>query len=412
MKLWKKASAALKDNNSICLAKLARKTNSRHAELEEAIIKATSHDEHSVDYKNAQRVFAWIRTSPAFVKPFLCSLTKRMEKTRSWVVALKGLMLIHGVFCCRIPTVKFGRLPFDLSDFKDGHSSSAKTWGFNAFIRAYFAFLDQRSASLNGDGHPPVLSGGESMEKSPKLKQVLLELQQLQTLLDLLMQIRPHTDRMRVMLILEAMDCIILEIFDAYSSICNGIAGVLAGIFSAGKVEAAVALQVLKKAASQAGELSSYFEICRDFGVLNTSEIPRVQHIPEEDIRDLERMINGVSLDKKAITATSAAAAAAAGAFHGDKAIVVRDYQMVEQQKDPRNFLQTIITSDWVVFDDEFKPRGDELDIFCDVGNTYRVDHNVGNTDLVDPFAASFNFPLLEGYTDVSITYSKDLILY
>ncbi|KAG6757585.1 hypothetical protein POTOM_037903 [Populus tomentosa] len=64
-------------------------------DLEAAIVNATSHDESYVDYRNAQRVFALIRDSPVSLKPLIWPLA-----SRSWVVAIKGLMLMPGVFCC------------------------------------------------------------------------------------------------------------------------------------------------------------------------------------------------------------------------------------------------------------------------------------------------------------------------
>jgi hypothetical protein len=83
MKLWRRASGALKDQNSLLAISLSRQTWYRNSDLEAAIIKATSHDESYVDYRNAQRVFTWIRTSPVSLKPLIWALTTRMEKTRS-----------------------------------------------------------------------------------------------------------------------------------------------------------------------------------------------------------------------------------------------------------------------------------------------------------------------------------------
>ncbi|XP_010271110.1 PREDICTED: putative clathrin assembly protein At1g25240 [Nelumbo nucifera] len=388
MKVWKKASAVWKDNNSIYLAKLARKKASRNPELEEAIIKATSHDEFSLDYKNAQRVFSWIRTSPASLRPFLRALSARMDKTQSWVVALKGLMLLHGVFCCKIPAVqKIGRLPFDFSNFSDGHSSTVKTWGFNVFVRVYFVYLDQRSVILSRD----FVEKRGSKEKDESMMKLLLELQQLQALLDLLLQIRPHADGMNVKLIFEAMDCVVIEIFEIYDRIYNGIAKLLMGIFSAGKKEAAKALTVLQKAAIQGEQLSSYFDFCKRFGVLNASECPKVLHIPEEGIRDLERIINGVPLQKKSDVSETDKA----------KVVVETKYVEVELQKEPENLQKTtLVTDNWVVFDDQVNNNKGEIS-----------ECNVETTNFKDPFAASLKFPPLVQNPANSPAISRDLIL-
>lgn len=185
MKLWKRAVGILKDKNSIHLAGLSRRTPYRNPHLEAIVIKATSHDDSSVDYKNFQRVYQWARTSPLYMKPLIWSLSTRMEKTRSWIVALKGLMLIHGVFCCKIPAIqRIGRLPFDLSSFTDGHSSRA--WGFNAFVRAYFAYLDKRSTFVSSEVLKPLPS-----TEAP-LSEELRRLVTWQSLFDLLLQVTPH----------------------------------------------------------------------------------------------------------------------------------------------------------------------------------------------------------------------------
>ncbi|XP_043695353.1 putative clathrin assembly protein At1g25240 [Telopea speciosissima] len=393
MRLWERASAILKDNNSICLAKLSRRTSFRNPDLESALIKATSHDELSVDYKNTQRVFAWVRTSSSFIKPFIWALTKRMEKTRSWIVVIKGLMLLHGIFCCNVPALRrIGRLPFDLSNFTDGHSKSAQSWGFNAFVRAYFAYLDKRSFFLSCDAPLDDLKDEKDVDVS--MVKVLVELQRLQTLLDMLIQIKPRAAGMNVCLILEAMDCIVIEIFDIYSRTCRGIAGVLLGIFNAGKVEASMALRVLQKAASQGEELSLYFEFCKDFGVLNASEFPRVEQIPEEDIRVLEQMINGKVSEKKINES-----------YNGDeKAIVPVDNPSAEKQEDLDNTSKTIVTQNWVVFDDEFKAKegADEFSFFG-------VDGVRKTTNYIDPFAASLNCPpLLSGNNSGSTIVSSN----
>lgn len=359
----------MKDRNSIWIASLSRRTAYRNPDLEAAIIKATSHDESRVDYKNAQRVFAWIRTSPTYLKPLVWALSMRMEKTRSWVVALKGLMLMHGVFCCKIPAVqKIGRLPFDLSNFKDGHSSPennpSKTWGYNAFVRAYFAFLDQKSSLLCLDYSHDHTNNQNSKQEEPLVQQ-LIKLQQWQSLLDMLLQVKPHIDGTKASLILEAMDCVIIEIFDVYSKICSGIARVLMRIYAAGKVEAAMALRVLQKATTQGEELSLYFEFCLKIGVLNASECPKVEHIPEEDIRELERIINGVS----------------------EKTIMPHDEDKALHTNGGTKAMKTIITEKWEVFDEDFK--------LITTGQGTDLPHHVDKPTTItqDPFAASLIFP-------------------
>ncbi|KFK44537.1 hypothetical protein AALP_AA1G269700 [Arabis alpina] len=333
MKLWKRASGALKDRKSLFSIGFSRKTSFRNPDLDSAIIHATSHDDSSVDYHNAHRVYKWIRSSPANIKPLVHTLSCRVTRTRSWIVALKALMLVHGVLCCKVTSLQeIRRLPFDLSDFSDGHSRPSKTWGFNAFIRAYFSFLDQYSFFLSDQ-----IRG---RHKKPQVDSVNLELERiekLQSLLHMLLQIRPMADNMKKTLILEAMDCVVIEIFDIYGRICSAIANLLIKIHpAAGKAEAVMALKIVKKATSQGEDLALYFEFCKEFGVSNAHEIPIFVRIPEEDIQAIEKVINGVE----------------------EKEEIKEKEEEVEQEKGiilvERPELQTIITDKWEIFEDDY----------------------------------------------------------
>ncbi|XAR47994.1 hypothetical protein NMG60_11030659 [Bertholletia excelsa] len=328
--LWKKAVGLIKDQKSLLAATLASRTALRNPDMEVAVIRATSHDECHVDYRNAQRVFAWIRMSPAYLKPFLFSLSTRVDKCRSWVVALKSLILMHGVFCCRSPAVrKIGRLPFDLSDFNAGD----RLWGINSLIRDYYTFLDQKSAIMSMEIK---IQEGSLMEE-------LAWLQSMQGLLDGLLRIRPERgDGLRV-LVLEAMDCVVIEMYDVYSRICSGIAKVLMRIWSMGKEEALIALDILRKAGVQGEELYSYFSYCRNMGVLNAKEFPKVERVKEEDIRELEQIIDGFSDQPDSDCCGT----------EEEKGIVVRE--------DRKGDLQTKICKEWEVFEDEMMKVNAEI---------------------------------------------------
>ncbi|KAE9610565.1 hypothetical protein Lal_00029695 [Lupinus albus] len=382
MRLWKKASGILKDKNSIWVARFSWNGPCRNPDLDTVIIKATSHDEHKIDCKNVQRVFQWIRASPLYLRPLVVALSIRMQKTRSWVVALKGLMLMHGVFSVDIPVMqKMGRLPFDLSNFSDGHMNPSKAWAFNAFVRAYFLYLDQKSAFLSSEAKRMNDRIKQRNYKDVEVEETLMEelekLQKLQGLIDMLMQIKPRNMNMNVGLILEAMDCVIVEVFDTYSKFCNMIARVLLRIYDiGGKVEAGIALKVLQKATIQGDELTLYIEFCRDIGVLNASQCPRIQKISEEDIQDLEKIISGASEMKKL-----------EGNVANDddnKAIVVR-----QCEKEFENGLTTVITHQWEVFNDDI--------IIDDVKGNYNF-FNGNGPDIVtttNPFDESSSYSIV-----------------
>ena len=154
---WRRAAAALKDRRSLLLARLRpRRAGSssswHHRELEAAVIRATSHEDRWMDYRRAARVYAWARSSPSFLRPVMWALARRARRTRCWVVALKSLMVAHGILLrsgLAPRAARTGRVPFELTDFRDrssySSSSAARSLAFSAFVRAYFRFLDYRS---------------------------------------------------------------------------------------------------------------------------------------------------------------------------------------------------------------------------------------------------------------------------
>uniref|UniRef100_A0ACD5ZUE8 Uncharacterized protein n=1 Tax=Avena sativa TaxID=4498 RepID=A0ACD5ZUE8_AVESA len=349
-KWWRRAAAAVKDRRSLYLTRVVALRPStgpviRNPELEAAVIRATSHDERAVDYRGAARVFALARASPPDMQPLMFALARRAGRTRCWAVALKALMLAHGLLLrsdLAPRAARLGRVPFDLADFRDRSATSSNSSGFSAFVRAYFRFLDTRSlfAAQEIDG------GNDDDEDDDDAR--LDRVTKRQHLLELLMQIRPYGDGMEENLVLEAMDCVVIEIFEVYSQVCTGIARFLVSVLGsapttprprAGEtVEMArrrrgiQGMRVLRKAAEQSAQLSSYLELCRSLGVLNATEFPAVERVPEDDIRDLEKLIMTHAEDSSKVEDNEA------------KALVA-----MEKASVPSN---AVVTRDWVVFDE------------------------------------------------------------
>ncbi|XP_066160441.1 uncharacterized protein [Oryza sativa Japonica Group] len=158
-----------------------------------------------------------------------------------------------------------------LADFRDRSAPRGKSPAFSAFVRAYFRFLNYRSLlaaeeDIAGDGDDHCVARLERITK-------------LQFLLELLLQIRPYCDGMEVPLVLEAMDCALIEILQVYGEICTGVARFLVGVPAPTtrprqtKSTAAAGIKVLRKAAEKSAQLSSYFELCRSLGVVNVREL-------------------------------------------------------------------------------------------------------------------------------------------
>ncbi|KAI3782660.1 hypothetical protein L2E82_12713 [Cichorium intybus] len=400
MKFWKRASGAIKDRRSLLKASFTQRSEFRNPDIEAAVIKATTHDESRVDYRNAQRVFAWVRISDDYLRQVLWALSHRMWRTHDWVVVLKGLMLLHGVFCCKVPGIQeIGRLPFDMMNFKDKHTKRGKLLGLNEFIRAYYAFLDEKSsfiffhsqeqrdrrvkermASLSRDA-----SIEEQKEKS--MIQDLIWMQNLQGLLDLLLHILPKSKEMLNVLVLEAMDCVVIEIYDICGRICNGIGSVLATINCAGEYGAKMALSILQKAKVHHEELPVYLEFCREIGVGNASECPKMEEIPEERMRELEQIINRNSEQHKIEQSPN----------EEEKSIIFVEHHNSMKTDDldnSKSSLKTVITDDWEVFQDQHQKSNQDLELIDLVSspakNNARINHLVQQNIVELPDLISF----------------------
>ncbi|XP_042005667.1 putative clathrin assembly protein At1g25240 [Salvia splendens] len=279
MRLWKRASDALKDQSSLWQASLSRS----HPDIEKAVIRATSHHPTS-SRRNIDRVRHWLRLSPSNLSPILRSLASRISKTRSWPVALKGLLLTHALLNSPSPS-SIGRLPFDLSSFRAPDDVSSP---FDPFVRAYYAFLDHKSATAF------LLHRRDACD----MNQELLMLQSLQGLIDLLVAIRPAPAAAFAPLVLDVMEGVVVELYEVYGKICRGIATVLLNIYSAGRAEAAMALRVVRNATRQGNELADFLDVCREIRIANAAEFPVIDRIPEEGIRELEEIVEGLRKEK------------------------------------------------------------------------------------------------------------------
>ncbi|KAJ0090218.1 hypothetical protein Patl1_12470 [Pistacia atlantica] len=143
----RKAIGAVKDQTSIGIAKVA---SNMAPDLEVAIVKATSHDDDPADEKYIREILNLTSYSRGYVHACVSAVSKRLGKTRDWIVALKALTLIHRLLNDGDPifqdeilyATRRGTRLLNMSDFRDeAHSSS---WDQSAFVRTYAMYLDQR----------------------------------------------------------------------------------------------------------------------------------------------------------------------------------------------------------------------------------------------------------------------------
>lgn len=143
----RKAIGTVKDQTSIGIAKVA---SNMSPELEVAIVKASSHDDDPPTQKYIYEILNLTSSSRGYVHACVSFVSKRLGKTRDWIVALKVLMLVHRLLNEGDPlfqeeilyATRKGTRLLNMSDFRDeAHSSS---WDHSAFVRTYAMYLDQR----------------------------------------------------------------------------------------------------------------------------------------------------------------------------------------------------------------------------------------------------------------------------
>ncbi|CAO2821935.1 unnamed protein product [Amaranthus hypochondriacus] len=337
---WRRALGRMKDRSSIIMSSLTLKTRHRHCGLEGCIIKATSHNDSCMDYKSVERVFAYVKTSPSHLIIFLWALTRRIERTRNWVVALKSLILFHGVLSSKAPgTRKIGRLPFNLSCFEDGYVTLSDRLAFDLFVQAYFVFVDLKSVTLSAELNDDMVVQMMEEEKEG-VKRELVRVQRWQKLMGVSLNVKPCGVIRDKVLVIEAMDCMIIEVLELYSKINQEIDEVLERIYKnkVEKCEVLMVIDVLHKANKQGDDLCDYFEFCRKVGLIRAPVCVEIKRFSKDDFLGLEKIINGNEMCMS---------------------MSQIDYEEEKEDDKYEIGLKTVITDKWEVFDEEFKEVAD-----------------------------------------------------
>ncbi|CAN4103409.1 unnamed protein product [Withania somnifera] len=343
----RKAIGAVKDQTSIGIAKVA---SNMAPELEVAIVKATSHDDDPASDKYIREILYLTSCSRGYVSACVSSISKRLGKTRDWIVAIKCLMLIHrllndgdSVFHQEIMyATRRGTRLLNLSDFRDeAHSNS---WDHSAFVRTYALYLDQRLELMvferkkNGGGgetekygskeerwrSPPgsnrgydygefrdepasygmrrSRSSGDVRESKQEQKDVTPlremnperifdKMSHLQRLLDRFLSCRPTGLAKNERMVLATLYPVVKESFQLYADICEVLAVLLDKFFDMEYLDCVKAFDAYASAAKQIDELVGFYNWCKDIGVARSSEFPEVQRITSKLLDTLEEFV-------------------------------------------------------------------------------------------------------------------------
>ena len=109
----------------------------------------TRHDKYPSEEKYIREILSLTCYSRAFISACVNTLSRRLNKTRSWAVALKTLVLIQRLLSEGDPayeqeiffSTRRGTRLFNLSDFRD--NSKSNPWDFSSYVRTYALYLDE-----------------------------------------------------------------------------------------------------------------------------------------------------------------------------------------------------------------------------------------------------------------------------
>ncbi|EYU20257.1 hypothetical protein ABFS82_01G004000 [Erythranthe guttata] len=330
----RKAIGAVKDQTSIGIAKVASNTA---PELEVAVVKATSHDDDPASEKHIREILH-LSSSHGYVSACVVFVSKRLGKTRDWIVALKCLMLVHRLFNdgdhlfqheFTYATRRGTRL-LNLSDFRDeAHSNS---WDHSAFVRAYAMYLDQRLELMayereqrsdlikklgvrdydymnmyrfhkSSSGIRRSRSSGdvrdstqEMIAATPPLREmepgrIFGKMDHLQRLLDRFLSCRPTGLAKNERMVLVALYYTVKDSFNLYADICEVLAVLLDKFFDMEYQDCVKAFDFYATSAKQIDELVGFYNWCKGIGVARSSEFPEIQKVSSKLLETLDEFV-------------------------------------------------------------------------------------------------------------------------
>ncbi|KAL4654731.1 hypothetical protein ACB092_01G401200 [Castanea dentata] len=312
----RKAIGAVKDQTSISLAKVG--SNNSLGDLEVAIVKATRHDEYPAEERHIREILSLTCYSRAYISSCVNTLSRRLSKTKNWVVALKTLILIQRLLSDGDPayeqeiffSTRRGTRLLNLSDFRDiSHSNS---WDYSSFIRTYALYLDERlefrmqsrrgkrSAFAYEEDEEEASQHNQAPPRATPVREMKNELifsrmQHLQQLLERLLACRPTGEAKNNRVVIVALYPIVKESFQIYYDITE-IMGILVDRFMEQDVQDCVKIhEMFCRVGKQFDELDVFYAWSKSIGIARSSEYPELEKITRKKLEIMDEFIRDKS---------------------------------------------------------------------------------------------------------------------
>lgn len=329
----RKAIGAVKDQTSIGIAKVVGNVA---PDLEVLIVKATSHDNEPADDKYIREILNLTSHSKGYVDACVFSISKRLSKTHDWIVAIKGLMLVHKLLVDGSPLFgeeimyasRKGTRVLNMSDFRDeAHSYS---WDHAGFVKSYSLYLDQkiefsvyerRLSGVDekysefrvdyghgannwpvsyGDLDEPVVRGvgekGTPPLREMKAEKISQRLNQLLRLLDRFLACRPTGAAKDSRIILVAVYSLVKDSFKLYVDLCEVLHVLLDRFSDMEYGDCLKSFDTYVGAAKMIEELVGFYSWCKDTGIARSSEYPELQEIADKLMEKLEGFLRETAI--------------------------------------------------------------------------------------------------------------------
>ncbi|OWM84947.1 putative clathrin assembly protein At1g03050 [Punica granatum] len=308
---FRRALGAVKDQTSIGLAKVGN--SSSLSDLDVAIVKATRHEEFPADEKHIQEILSLTCYSRAHISACVSSLSRRLNKTRNWTVALKTLMLIQRLLAEGDPAyeqeiffaTRRGTRLLNMSDFRD-----SSRWDYSAFVRTYALYLDERlEHKIQGRrGKRSTFACDEEDRKEAdanqnkaiikatplqemKIEQLFSKLHHLQQLLERFLACRPTGGAKNNRVVFVALYPIVKESFQIYYEMTDIMAILIDGFAELDVPNCVKIYEMFTRTAKQLEQLDSFYSWCNSVGLARSSEYPEVERITQKKLNLMDDFI-------------------------------------------------------------------------------------------------------------------------